>query len=112
MKPIGLWLMLALLALPCVATEIRIRNDTDSRLSHVVVGDKHYGDIAPHATTAYQHWDLAYETASYSLLADSNPLMFQPHNYLREGELGRGKYTYVLQFKGGVLRIYAEKDAE
>lgn len=109
-KSFGILLTLALVSPLGWAAEIRIRNDTDSLLSNVVVGSKHYGDIAPGEATDYQHWDLAYHYASFSLIVGSNPVRFQPSNYLREGELGSGKYTYVLRYKGGVLRLYTEKD--
>lgn len=112
MKFIVLLLFFGLTSLPGWAAEIRVRNDTDSVLSNVVVGSKHYGDIAPGEATDYQHWDLAYYYASFSLMVGSNPIRFQPSNYLREGELGSGKYTYVLRYKGGVLRLYTEKDED
>lgn len=104
--------VLTLFCLPCAATEIRVRNDSDVMLTRVIVGSKNYGDIPPHATTDYQHWDLAYHSASVALTANGNAILFQPRHYLREGELGRGKYTYVLQFQSGVFRISAEKDEE
>jgi hypothetical protein len=112
MKTVGVFLLLALTSLACLATEIRVRNDSDIVLMNVVVGGRNYGDIPPHATTGYQTWDLAYQRATVALVANSNPIIFQPHNYVREGELGRGKYTYVLDFKGGVIRINAEKDED
>ena len=113
MRLIGAFLILVLAALPALATDIRVRNDTSVALTEVMVGSKRYGDIGPGETTDYQHWDLAYHSASFSLRAGSSPAVFQPSNYyLREGELDRGKWTYVLRYKGGVLRIYAEKDEQ
>lgn len=112
MKFISVFFVLVVAAQACIATEIRVRNDSDSVFTYVVVGGKPYGTIQPHTTTDYQHWKLAYHSASVSLVAGSNPIIIQPADYLREGELGEGKYTYVLRFKSGVLRIYAERDAE
>lgn len=110
MKRFVVILALMLVGFSAQATDIRVRNDSDVALYHVIVGGKNYGDIPPRATTDYQQWDLAYHAASVVLVANSNSIMFQPKNYLREGELGRGKYTYVLSFESGVLRIRAEKD--
>src|SRR3954467_1852601 len=110
MKTLHLLFLLTSIALTCLATEIRVRNDSRVDFTNVVAGEKKYGDIQQGATTDYQTWKRAYRYAFVSLLADSKLLKFQPQDYVGEIPLGDGRFTYVLTIQDGRLDIRGEKD--
>jgi len=92
------------------ATEIRVRNGSDSEFKEVVVGGKKYGDIKAGAATEYQTWKTAYRYSSVTLKAGDKTLRIQPIDYVGETPLGEGNFTYILTVRDGRLEIRAEKD--
>jgi hypothetical protein len=91
-------------------TQIRVRNGSDVDFKDVKVNGKKYGDIKAGATTDYQVWEAAYKYAAVSLLAGSRSMAIHPIDYVGEGHLGPGYFTYVLTIKEDRLEIRAEKD--
>lgn len=94
------------------AAEVRVRNNSDTDFTSVVVGKIKYGDIKRGATTNYQAWpDEVYSIERCTLFANAVPLKFQPRDYNGEGPLpGAGKITYVLTIVNGQISIHAEDD--
>ncbi|MES2041900.1 MAG: hypothetical protein V4495_29140 [Pseudomonadota bacterium] len=94
------------------AAEVRVRNNSDTDFTSVVVGKIKYGDIKRGTTTSYQFWpDEVYNIERCTLFANTVPLKFQPRDYNGEGPLPKtGKFTYVLTIVNGQLSIRAEDD--
>jgi len=78
-----------------------VLNDSDFALSKVGIGTKSYGAIKPHAVSAYQTWNEAYEVASVSVMVqgESDWRETAVIDYFGVRRLGEGKYTYVLKMR-------------
>jgi hypothetical protein len=93
------------------SAEVRVRNDSDTDFTSVVVSEAEYGDIKRGSTTNYQFWPDVYNIERCMLFANAVPMEFQPRDYNGEGPLtGTGRFTYVLTIVNGQLNIRAEDD--
>lgn len=93
------------------AVEIRVMNNTEWTIRHVVInpssifgsdsssaiGHK-YADIPPGASSEYKPYQSAYRYAEYSMEINGKRYSAVPYGYVGEHLLAPGRYTYTISF--------------
>lgn len=65
-----------------------------------------FGDLGPNQYTQYENFERAYDYAYFSLMVNDSTYVLQPTDYVGETPLGKGNYTYRINFNNDDTLVF------